>query len=128
MEVVMTAIGYVLAGLLGLGIIVIGARFHWVPTAAAAGYGVPVGPEPERPIAAYLEIKAIRDVVSGLVVLALIAAQEPTLLAWLLLVQALTPIADAAIVLRHGGSRAQAYGIHATTAVVIVITAALLLA
>jgi hypothetical protein len=130
MEVVMTTIGYVLAGLLGLGIIVLGVRFHLVPTAAAAGYGVPIGlpgARPERPVAAYLDIKAIRDIVSGLVVLVLIVAQEPTLLAWVLLVETLTPLADAGIVLRHGGSRAQAYGIHGTTVVVMLITVALLL-
>ena len=126
----MTTIGYVMAGLLGIGIIVLGARFHWVPTAAAAGYGVPIGApgsRPERPIAAYLEIKAIRDIVSGLVVIVLIVAQEPTLLAWVLLAETLTPLADAAIVLRHGGSRGQAYGIHGVTVVFMLITVALLL-
>ena len=47
--------------------------------------------------------------------------------ALVMLTATLTPLADAAVVLRHGGSRAVALGIHGATAVVMVLDAALLL-
>lgn len=39
---------------------------------------------------------------------------------------ALVPLFDTLIVLRHGGTKAVAYGIHFATAIVVLITAALL--
>jgi hypothetical protein len=43
----LTKIGYGLSGLLGAGIIVIGARFLVAPQAAAAAYGVTDLPRPD---------------------------------------------------------------------------------
>jgi hypothetical protein len=48
-------------------------------------------------------------------------------LGWFVLVATIIPAADAAIVLRHGGTRAIAFGIHGATAVIMIVTAALLL-
>ena len=45
-----------------------------------------------------------------------------------MLVVALMPLGDTLIVLRNGGTRAVAFGIHFATAVVILISAALLFA
>jgi len=121
--------GYVLAGLLCLAIVVIGVRFLLAPAAAAAGYGVALRPEaltrPDLP--AFLQVKGIRDIVSGLFVPVLIGFGQPHALAVVMLTATLTPLADAAVVLRHGGSRAVALGIHGATAVVMVLDAALLL-
>jgi Domain of unknown function (DUF4267) len=47
---------------------------------------------------------------------------------WFMLVVALAPLGDTAIVLRHGGTKAAAFGIHFATAVVVLISAALLFA
>jgi co-chaperonin GroES (HSP10) len=44
------------------------------------------------------------------------------------LVVTVAPLGDAVIVLRHGGSKATAFGIHVATAVVMLADAALLLA
>jgi hypothetical protein len=44
----------------------------------------------------------------------------------MILAATIIPLADAAIVLRNGGSKAIAWGVHGVTAVVMVITAALL--
>ncbi|CAM5233962.1 hypothetical protein STENM327S_07910 [Streptomyces tendae] len=41
---------------------------------------------------------------------------------------ALVPLADTLIVLRHGGTKAVAFGIHFATAVVLLISAGLLFA
>lgn len=41
---------------------------------------------------------------------------------------ALVPLVDTVIVLRHGGQKAVAFGIHFATAVVVLVSAALLFA
>lgn len=51
----------------------------------------------------------------------------PRLLGWQMLVLALIPVADGAIVLRSGGPRVIAYGVHWATAAVMIIVSALLL-
>lgn len=71
--------------------------------------------------------RAVRDFVSGLVVL-LLAHHDPRLLAAMLLVSTPTPFADALIVLRHHGPKVIAYSVHAATGAVALITAALLMA
>jgi hypothetical protein len=116
----------VLAGLIAAAIIVIGARFLVAPRAAAAGYGV----EPDldqRSAGAYLSVKGVRDIASGLFVAILIAAGATHLLGWVLLAATIIPIADTAIVLANGGPKSIAWGVHAVTAAVMVTTSALLL-
>jgi hypothetical protein len=121
-----TTIGYVLAGLIAAAIIFIGARFLVAPRVAAAGYGVL--PDLELPGAgAYLSVKGVRDIASGLFVIILMAAGATHLVGWMILAATIIPLADAAIVLRNGGSKAIAWGVHGVTAIVMVITAALLL-
>ena len=121
-----TAIAYTLAGLIGAGIIFIGARFIIAPRVAAAGYGV----QPDlgqRYVGAYLSIKGVRDIASGLFVFILMAAGATHLLGWVILAASIIPLADTAIVLGNGGPRSIAWGIHGLTAAVMLVTAALLL-
>lgn len=120
-----TTIGYVLAGLLAAGIIFIGARFMVSPRVAAAGYGVP--PDLDQPSAgAYLTVKGIRDIATGLFVIILLAAGATHLVGWVMLAATIIPLADASIVLRNGGSRSVAWGVHGVTAAVMLVTSALL--
>lgn len=122
-----TTIGYVLAGLLAAAIIAIGARFVVAPRIAAAGYGVL--PDIDQPgVRAYLSVKGIRDIATGLFVLVLLVAHATHLAGWVMLAATLIPIADAGIVLRNGGAKSVAYGVHGGTAVVMLLTTALLLA
>lgn len=123
----MTAtIGYPLAGLIAAGIVFIGARFIVTPRVAAAGYGVPLDLD-RRSVGAYLNVKGVRDIASGLIVVVLMIAGAAHLLGWVLLAATIIPLADAAIVLANGGSKAIAWGVHGLTAAVMVATAALLL-
>ncbi|MFD6262716.1 DUF4267 domain-containing protein [Micromonospora chalcea] len=122
----LTPIAYGLAIVLSLFIVLIGTRFLLVPRAAAAGYGVPATEGAGDP--AYLTVKGLRDLTYGLVGLALIAFTSADAVAWFMLVVALAPLGDTVIVLRHGGSRATAFGIHFATAVVVLVSAALLFA
>ena len=118
-------IGYILAGLIAAAIIFIGARFILAPRTAAAGYGVPTDPD-QPSVAAYLSVKGVRDIASGLFVIILMINGATQLLAWIILAATLIPVADAAIVLRHGGPKSTAFGVHGGTAVVMLITTALL--
>ena len=119
---VRTKIGYGLSGVLGAGIIVIGARFLAAPQAAAAGYGITT--EQGDP---YLAVKGVRDIASGVVVFVLLAAGKPHILGRYLAAASIIPIGDAIVVLRGHGPKATAYGVHGTTAAVMLGTAALLL-
>ncbi|MGH3639424.1 MAG: DUF4267 domain-containing protein [Mycobacterium sp.] len=121
-----TTVAYVLAGLIAAAIIFIGARFIVAPRVAAAGYGVLS--DPDQPNAgAYLSVKGVRDIASGLFVIILMVAGATQLLGWVILAATIIPVADAAIVLRNGGSKSIAWGVHGLTAVVMLVTAALLL-
>ena len=119
-------IGFGLSGLLGAGIIVIGVRFLVAPRAAAAAYGVTTeqdGPGSDP----YLATKGVRDIASGVAVFVLLAAGKPHVLGRYLAAASIIPIGDAIIVLRGHGAKATAYGVHGTTAAVMLGTAALLL-
>ncbi|MDH6279821.1 DUF4267 domain-containing protein [Prescottella agglutinans] len=123
---VTTTIGYTLAGLIAAGIIFIGARFLVAPRVAAAAYGVL--PDLDHPsVRAYLSVKGVRDIASGLFIIILMVAGATHLVGWVMLAATIIPLADATIVLRSGGSRSIAWGVHGVTAAVMLITSALLL-
>lgn len=113
---------YGLAIVLNLFLVWMGSRFLLQPEPAAAGYGVPSRPS------AYLTVKGLRDLNYGLVGLALLAFAGAHAAAWFMLVVALNPFGDTLIVLRNGGTKAVAFGIHFATAVVVLLSAALLFA
>jgi hypothetical protein len=118
----LTSVAYGLAILLALFVLFIGARFLLQPEPAAAGYGVSAKPN------AYLTVKGLRDFSCGVLGLVLIAFAGAHAAAWFMLVVALNPLGDTLIVLRNGGTKAVAFGIHFATAMVVLISAALLFA
>ena len=139
-------IGYCLSSVIALGIMFIGARFAFAPHAAAEAYGVSVGRDPHWE--AYLSVKAVRDIACGLFTGILILNRSAHLLGWFMgvagpgstrandpspahsehIARTIIPLADAAIVLRHGGTKAAAFGIHGATAGIMLIVSGLLLA
>jgi hypothetical protein len=124
----MALIGYSLSGLIAVGIVFIGARFLWQPAAASRDFGIAHSPSPSTGFTAWLAVKGSRDIVSGLFVFLLMANGSPRLLGEFMLVASLIAMGDAAIVLRSGGSRTAAFGIHGCTALVILATGAVLIA
>jgi hypothetical protein len=122
----MTVTAYTLAVVLNLFVLFIGARFLFQPRPAAVGYGVPADPDGDA--SAYLTIKGLRDGAFGLLGLVLLAFAGAEAEAWFMLCVAVIPLFDTVIVLRHGGTKAVAFGIHFATAVVVLISAGLLFA
>ncbi len=92
-------------------IIAVGVRFLLAPRQATLGFGV--APDSLRALTA---IKGVRDITSGVVPLVVWAAAGSTALGWVLVAAALTPTADAVIVLTNGGKLSTALGIHGLTA------------
>jgi hypothetical protein len=121
----------IISGVIGVGIIFLGVRFLLAPQVAAAGYGVPVeSPEAQTPSGSpysWLYVKGVRDIASGIFLLILLANRTPHLLGAFMAAASLIPVGDAVIVLRSGGTRAAAFGIHGATAVVMLAASAALL-
>jgi len=129
----LTTVASIVSGVIGVAIILIGARFLLAPRVAAGGYGVPVAPHDAQSPAGgpypWLSVKGVRDVASGIFIFILLANRSPHLLGAFMAAATLIPVGDAVIVLRSGGTRAAAFGIHgATAAVMLAASAALLLA
>lgn len=122
----LTTIANVLAGLIGAGIIVIGVNAFRTPR-AAAGFGIPGTPTEDPTFHAWLTVKAVRDIASGIFIFILLAGGTPHLLGWFMLAAAVIPTGDALIVLRSNGPKSAVYGIHGVTATVMVAISALLL-
>jgi hypothetical protein len=76
-------LGYYLLGAIALGIVFIGARFLFAPYAAAAGFSVAV--RPDAIWHAYLSVKAIHDIASGLFTAILMFNRSAHLLGWFML-------------------------------------------
>jgi Domain of unknown function (DUF4267) len=124
-EAMLHDVAYGLCGLIGLGIIFVGARFLLAPVAAAADFGVAVEQD-GGDIGAYLSVKGVRDIVSGIFVIILLVDGAPRLLAWFVLAATLIPVGDALIVLRNRGPKVAVYGWHGGTAALMLVTAGLL--
>ena len=115
-----------LAGLVGAFGLFLGLNALRSP-AAATGFGIPGTPTTDRTFQAWLTVKAVRDMATGLFIFIVLAAATPRLLGWFLLAAALIPVGDALIVLRSNGPRATAYGVHGGTAVAIAAIGVLVL-
>lgn len=109
--------GTVLAGIVGIGIAVIGVFELWKPQ-IAAGFGIPDTPVEDRNFRSWLSVKADRDIGSGVLIIIVLIGGSPALIGWFMLAAACMPAADALIVLRSGGPKATAYGTHGGAAAV----------
>jgi hypothetical protein len=111
-----------LALLLALGIIVIGAWYLASPSSATRGFGLPL-PEEGANIAWWLRLKGVRDIASGLLVLAFMAWGAPPMVGMVLAVLTIVPVGDMLLVLAAKGSTKSTLGIHGLTAAVMILAA-----
>jgi hypothetical protein len=95
--------------------IALGSRFFLAPRQATLAFGVAADN-----LRALTAIKGVRDITSGAVLLVVWAAAGRMALGWALIATALTPTADAMIVLTNGGKLSTALGIHGLTAGLLV--------
>ncbi|TGX54397.1 DUF4267 domain-containing protein [Sphingomonas gei] len=108
--------------LAAVGIILVGGMYLFNPRAATQSFGLPL-PEAGANIAWWLRLKGVRDVVSGLVVLALVIWGTPRLLGIVLMIEAMIPAGDMSLVLTAKGSTATALGVHGLTAGLMILAA-----
>jgi hypothetical protein len=114
------ALGFAL--LLAAGIIAIGAQYILSPIAATRMFGLPL-PDYGVNTLWWLRPKGVRDIVSGLTVLAFMAWATSRETGILLLVLAIIPVGDMLLILAARGSTGRAFGIHGVTALVMILTA-----
>ena len=111
-----------LAALVALAIIVIGALYVARPRAATRSFGLPL-PEDGPNIAWWLRLKGVRDIASGLTVLAIMVWGGPHMVGIILLVEAIIPIGDMLVILAAKGSARAAIGMHGLTALLMILAA-----
>lgn len=108
--------------LVAIGIIAIGILYLSNPRAATKSFGLPL-PEEGANVTWWLRLKGGRDVVSGLVVLALMAWAPSRTLGIVLLIEAVIPTSDMSLILAAKGSTKRAFGIHGLTAALMILAA-----
>ena len=114
------AIPFYLAGLLAVAIVVIGCFYVISPERMTGSFGLKP-PAPDADTRAWLRLKGIRDIVSGLVVMTLMATTDTRTVGIALLVLAITPLGDMSNVLASGGSKSTAFSIHGVTCAVMLV-------
>ena len=120
------AIPLILAALLAVGIIVIGCFYLVSPERISGTFGLkPAACDADT--RAWLRPKGIRDVVAGLVVLAMMLTVDSRAVGIALLVEAVIPFGDMSIILGSGGSKSRAFSIHGVTCAVMLVVGLLLI-
>jgi hypothetical protein len=112
----------IVALLVAVGIIVLGAMYLFNPRGATQSFGLPL-PEAGANVAWWLRLKGTRDIVSKLVLLTLVVRGDPHLTGIVMLIQALIPVGDMTLVLASKGSTKTAFGVHGLTAALMILAA-----
>ena len=110
------------AVLAAVAIIALGIMYLTNPRAATQSFGLPL-PEKGANTDWWLRLKGSRDIVSGLIVFALLVWGEARILGIVLLIQAITPISDMSCILASKGSIKRAFGVHGLTAALMILAA-----
>lgn len=108
--------------LAAIGIVAIGLMYLWNPRTATQSFGLPL-PEAGANVAWWLRLKGVRDVVSGLVLLGLMAWGGRQLVGIVLAIEALIPLGDMLLILAAQGSARRAFAVHGLTALLMLASA-----
>jgi len=120
------AIPLTLAALIAVGIIVIGCFYLVSPQRVSGTFGLKP-PASDADTRAWLRIKGIRDVASGLVVLTMMLTEGTRSVGIVLLVLAIIPFGDMSNILGSGGSKSTAFSVHGVTCAVMLVVGLLLI-
>src|SRR5438270_11309473 len=120
------AIPLSLAALTALGIIVIGCFYLASPERILGSFGLKP-PASDADTRAWLRLKGIRDVASGLVVLTMMLTANSRTVGIVLLVLAIIPFGDMSNILGSGGSKSKAFSVHGVSCAVMLVVGLLLI-
>jgi uncharacterized membrane protein len=120
------AIPLSLAALMAVAIIVIGCFYRLSPERMTGSFG-PKQPASDLDTRAWLRLKGVRDIASGLVVLTMMLTTGPRSAGIALLVLAVTPFGDMSVILGSDGSKSQAFSIHGVTCAAMLVVALFLI-
>jgi Domain of unknown function (DUF4267) len=115
-----------LAVLVSVGIIVIGCFYIASPERILGGFGLKP-PAADADTRAWLRLKGIRDIASGLTVLTLMLTTDGRTVGIVLLVLAIIPFGDMSNVLGSGGRKVTAFSVHGVTCAVMLFAGLLLI-
>ena len=105
-------------------ILYIGLSYVLAPNSMAPGFGLPAWPQGES--SAFMTLKGVRDISSGVVLLALLLTRQRFALGIAMLAVAVTPVGDMLTVLNNHGSVTTALSVHGLTAALVAATGLLL--
>ena len=120
------AIPLFVAALIAVGVIAIGCFYLVSPERISGSFGLNP-PASDADTRAWLRLKGIRDIASGLVVLTMMLTADSRLVGIALLVFAMIPFGDMSIILGSGGSKSRAFSIHGVTCAVMLVVGLLLI-
>lgn len=115
-----------LAALIAVGVIGIGCFYLVSPERISGSFGLKP-PASDADTRAWLRLKGIRDVATGLLVLTLMLIADRRSLGIALLVLAVIPFGDMSIILGSGGSKLKAFSVHGVTCAVMLVVGLLLI-
>ena len=115
-----------LAALIAVPVFGIGCFYLISPERISGSFGLKP-PARDADTRAWLRLKGIRDVASGMVVLTLMLAADRRSVGIALIAFAIIPLGDMSIVLGSGGSKSKAFSIHAVTCAVMLVVGVLLI-
>jgi len=116
----------ILAALIAVGIIVIGCFYLASPQRILGSFGLKP-PASDADTRAWLRLKGVRDVASGLAVLTMMLAADARTVGMVLLVFAVIPFGDMSNILASGGRKATAFSVHGVTSAVMLVVGLLLI-
>jgi len=120
------AIPLSLAVLVSVGIMVIGCFYLVSPERVSGSFGLKP-PAPDADTRAWLRLKGIRDLASGLALLTMMLTTDSRTVSILLLVFAIIPFGDMSNILVSGGRKATAFSVHGVTCAVMLFAGLLLI-
>ena len=120
------AIPLSLAVLVSVGIMVIGCFYLVSPERVSGSFGLKP-PAHDADTRAWLRLKGIRDLASGLALLTMMLTTDSRTVSILLLVFAIIPFGDMSNILLSGGRKATAFSVHGVTCAVMLFAGLLLI-
>jgi hypothetical protein len=112
------ALPLIMATLISVGIIIIGCFYIASPERVTGSFGLNP-PATDSDTRAWLRLKGIRDIASGLAVLTLMMAADSHTVGIVMIVFAVIPLGDMINILASGGKKATAFLVHGVTCAVM---------